>query len=215
MRGSRAVHQSFRALRRPVPPRRIYAVAAFCIGATSFAGNRYLHWNAAMTSSPLDAKLKAPRVPLQWEHDASSIESITTASIDHSRKVLDEVAALSPDQCNFDTVFVRLAHDESILETTTAPLLFYQYVSTSETLRNASNTAEVRLNEFGIESSMRVDVFKALKAAKENIDKSGKKLSAEEQRLVEKLLLDGKRNGLDLPEDTRTELTQVIFSDSF
>src|SRR4051812_35757865 len=96
---------SLRALPRPSPSQRIYAVAAFCIGATSFAGNRYLHWNPNMSSAPLDAKLKAPRTPLQWEHDASSIESITTQSIDRSRTLLDEVAALPPDQCNFDTVF--------------------------------------------------------------------------------------------------------------
>lgn len=160
-------------------------------------------------SAPLDSKLKAPRASLQWEHDATSIESITTTSIERSRKVLDEVAALPPAECNFETVFVRLAHDESVLETVTGPFLFYQYVSTSEALRNAANTAEVRLNEFGIESSMRADVFKALKVAKENIDKSGKKLTAEEERLVEKMLLDGKRNGLDLPEEIRNELTQV------
>jgi Zn-dependent oligopeptidase len=32
------------------------------------------------------------------------------------------------------------------------------------------------------------------------------KLSAESKRLVEKMILDGKRNGLSLPEKERTEL---------
>lgn len=158
---------------------------------------------------PLDAKLKAPRTPTQWDHSPSSIQSITANSIDRSRALLDEVAALSPGKCDFDTVIRRIAYDETSLETVAGPLQFYQYVSANEEVRNAANAAEVRLNEFGIESSMRVDVFNALKAAKENIDKSGKKLSAEEKRLVEKMLLDGKRNGLDLPEETRSELTQV------
>jgi hypothetical protein len=205
----RALRLKLLGLQRRPQSRQIYFVAAFCIGATSLAGNRYLHWKTMSNSVPLDAKLKAPRTPMQWDHSPSSIESITASSIDRSRALLDEVAALSPAECNFNTVFRRLADDETSLETITGPLQFYQYVSTDEGVRDAANAAEVRLNEFGIESSMRVDVFKALKAAKENIDKSGKKLGAEEERLVVKMLLDGKRNGLDLPEETRNELTQV------
>lgn len=65
------------------------------------------------------------------------------------------------------------------------------------------------MNEFKIDSKMRVDVFKALRAAKENIDKGGNKLTSDEARLVEKTLLDGKRNGLDLPEETRAKVTEV------
>jgi len=209
MRALRADYLKFLNLGRSLQSRRFYFVAAFCIGTTSFAGNRYLHWKAMSHSAPLDPKLEAPRTPMQWDHSPSSIESITTNSIDRSRAILDEVAALPPAECNFENVFHRLADDEATLESVTGPLQFYQYVSTNEALRNAANAAEVRLNEFGIESSMRVDVFKALKAAKENIDKSGKKLSPGEGRLVEKMLLDGKRNGLDLPEETRNEVTQV------
>ena len=207
MRALRTTYIKLLGVQRP-QSRQLYFTAALCIGAASFVGNRYLHWEA-MSNAPLDNKLKAPRTLWQWDHSPSSIESITTGSIDRSRAILDEVAALSPAECNFDNVFRRLADDETCLESVAAPLQFYQYVSTSEELRNAANAAEVRLNEFGIESAMRVDVFKALKAAQENIDKSGKKLSPEEQRLVEKMLLDGKRNGLDLPEETRNELTQV------
>lgn len=56
---------------------------------------------------------------------------------------------------------------------------------------------------------MRIDVFKAKKAAKANIISSGTKLSDEDQRLVDKMILEGRRSGLDLPEDTREELTKL------
>jgi Zn-dependent oligopeptidase len=94
---------------------------------------------------------------------------------------------------------------ESLVE----PVIFYQNVSTSKELRDAANSAEVLLREYGIEASMRVDVYQAKVNAEKNIKASGRKLNPEEDRLVEKLLLDGKRAGLDLPEDERKALEQL------
>lgn len=56
---------------------------------------------------------------------------------------------------------------------------------------------------------MRLDVFQAKVAAEKNIKASGRTLAAEEQRLVDKMLLDGKRAGLALEEKERTELTEL------
>ena len=86
--------------------------------------------------------------------------------------------------------------------------MFYQNVSTSKELRDASNQAEVLVRNFYVEIDMRVDIFTAKKHAAENIKNRGIKLSPEEQRLVDKMILDGKRSGLDLPEDKREELTR-------
>jgi Zn-dependent oligopeptidase len=95
------------------------------------------------------------------------------------------------------------------METETEPLIFYQNVSTSKELRDASNAAEVLRREYGIEMSMRVDVYQAKVNAEKNIKASGRKLNPEEERLVEKLVLDGKRAGLDLPEEERKELEKL------
>jgi metallopeptidase MepB len=89
----------------------------------------------------------------------------------------------------------------------TDPLSFYQNVSPSKELRDASNEAEQLVLDFGVESSMRVDVYNAKVAAQKNIEASGKKLSPEEQRLVEKMIQDGTRAGLGLPEADRERLT--------
>ena len=91
----------------------------------------------------------------------------------------------------------------------TEPLAFYQNVSPDKELRDASNEAEKLLRDFSIESSMRIDVFNALKRAAKHIEENKINLNAEESRLVEKMLLDGKRAGLDLPEDKREELMKV------
>jgi metallopeptidase MepB len=84
-------------------------------------------------------------------------------------------------------------------------------VSPSKELRDASNDAEVLVRDFGVDSSMRLDVFQAKIAAEKNIKESGEwdKLSSEEKRLVDKMILDGKRAGLALPEKERNELVAL------
>lgn len=91
----------------------------------------------------------------------------------------------------------------------TDPLAFYQNVSPSKELRDASNDSEALVRDYGVESSMRLDVFKAKQAAEKNIKDSGVKLNPEEERLVEKMILDGKRAGLALPEKEREELMKL------
>lgn len=56
---------------------------------------------------------------------------------------------------------------------------------------------------------MRLDIFEAKLAAEENIKTSGTTLSFEEHRLVEKMIQDGKRAGLALPEKERDELAAL------
>ncbi len=201
------------------------ALSAVCLGILSytFRGSTnlisracLLHTTSLATllmsnadTAPLDGNLKAPRVPMKWDHSAPAIAEITTSAIEKSRAIRDKIAALPRSSCTFKNVFLALSKEESELENKTGPLTFYQYVSTQDELRDAANTAEQRLNEYSIEASMRIDVFEALKAAKANIDLEGLSLTPEENRLVEKMLLDGKRSGLDLPEGIRNQVATV------
>ena len=101
---------------------------------------------------------------------------------------------------------MALAQADTEIDRATEPLSFYLNVSPSKEIRDASNKADSLLRDFAVESSMRLDVFNAKTAAEKNIKDSGVKLSPEEQRLVDKMILDGKRAGLALPEKERTEL---------
>lgn len=102
---------------------------------------------------------------------------------------------------------MALATSDAEFQEIAEPLSFYQNVSPSKTLRDASNEAEQLVQDFGVESSMRIDVYNAKVAAQKNIEASGKKLNPEEQRLVEKMVQDGTRAGLGLPEADRERLT--------
>lgn len=160
----------------------------------------------AATISPM---LIAPQAPLSWKHTPEQVLSGTKDLIEHSRKFQDSIAALPEDGCDFDSVFKALALHEAELDASSEPLSFYQNVATDSKLRDASNDAEKLLRDFGIESSMRLDVFQALKRAEKNVSASGRELTPEEKRLMEKMLLDGKRAGLDLPDDKREKLLEV------
>jgi Zn-dependent oligopeptidase len=85
---------------------------------------------------------------------------------------------------------LTLVSGDTRIEAITEPLSFYQNVSPTKELRDASNEAQSLLLDYGVESSMRLDVFKAKMAAKENAEASGQwdKLSSEQQRLVEKMV---------------------------
>ena len=97
---------------------------------------------------------------------------------------------------------MTLAHAETTLDAVVEPLAFYQNVSTSKELRDASNEAEILCHDYGVEDSMRLNVFHAKTNAEKNPKESGQwdKLTKEEQRLVEKLVLDGKHAGLALQD---------------
>lgn len=85
---------------------------------------------------------------------------------------------------------LTLANADTKIEGITEPLIFYQNVSPTKELRDASNDADSLLRDFGVECSMRLDVFKAKTAAKENAITSGQwdKLSDEQKRLVDKMV---------------------------
>lgn len=85
---------------------------------------------------------------------------------------------------------MALAHADARFDSASEPLAFYQNVSPSKELRDASNEAEALLQAYGVESSMRVDVFQAKVAAEKNIKESGawESLTAEEKRLTDKMV---------------------------
>lgn len=152
--------------------------------------------------------LEAPQEPPTWTHKPEDVLDLTKTKISHVKAILDQVAALREHECNFDSVFRKLAEAEASLFDL-EPLLFYRYVSPDEELRDASSEAAGLVCYFNVEADMRLDVFIAKKQAEANFKSQNKKLSGEEQRLVDKMILQGHRAGLDLPENERTKLTEL------
>jgi Zn-dependent oligopeptidase len=157
--------------------------------------------------------LTPPQPPPIWSHTLSSILSLTSAAIE-ATPTLNTQGRLPRPLLSllFPSVMLPLAAAEAPLESTTKLLSSYQNVAVDKALRDASNEGEVMLTDVGVEASMRVDVYAAVKGAAEAVEREKKNavnVDAEEKRLVEKMILDGKRAGLALPEAERNVLMDV------
>ena len=88
-----------------------------------------------------------------------------------------------------------MARDEDRSSLESHLIGFYQAVSTSQALRDASTEAEKLLDNFSIDSNMREDVFCLVDA----VFKKQEKLDPESARLLEKDRKTYIRNGLGVP----------------
>ena len=151
-----------------------------------------------------------PQAPPKWTHTPAEVLALTKDAIAATRAVHDRIAAIPAASRSFASVILPLAAAATSLGTSTECLKFYQNVAPDKALRDASNEAGGLLDEFNVNASMRVDVFEAVRGAAEEVQRSKVRLDAEEKRLVDKMLLDGKRAGLALPEPERKELMKVL-----
>ncbi|KIJ13498.1 hypothetical protein PAXINDRAFT_163685 [Paxillus involutus ATCC 200175] len=156
------------------------------------------------------ASLTAPQAPPTWQHTVEEVDRLTTEALEKNKRVSDDVVKLPDDKLDFDNL--ALANAEAELDIAVEPLSFYQNVSTNKELRDASTKAEERSRKFANQESMREDLYQAKVTAEENLRKTGawEKLSAEQKRLVEKMVLDGKRAGLALEKKEDREKLKVL-----
>jgi metallopeptidase MepB len=130
-----------------------------------------------------------------------------SVQIDRSRSVQDAVVRnVKHDSATFANVLLPIAHDDNKMAIESHILGFYNAVSTNKELRDASSEVEQMLDDFGIESSMREDVFNLIDAVKNKDEK----LDPESQRLLEKDHKSFIRNGLSLPAGEKRDRFKEI-----
>lgn len=98
------------------------------------------------------------------------------------------------------------ARDDNKMSLETHILGFYQAVSTDQALRDASSEAEKEMDDFGIESAMREDLFQLVDAVK----RKEEKLDPESQRLLEKEHKGYIRYGLGVPAGPKRDRFKEI-----
>ncbi|KAF8128561.1 hypothetical protein EV363DRAFT_1432961 [Boletus edulis] len=110
---------------------------------------------------------------------------------------------------------LALANTEAAFDIAIEPLSFYQNVSTDKAIRDASTKSEERARKYANQESMREDLYKAKVTAAANLRKTGAwdALSAEQKRLVDKMLLDGKRAGLGVESKEEREKLKRLKDD--
>jgi metallopeptidase MepB len=150
---------------------------------------------------------KPPQAPPIFTATPKSVIDDTKKMLDNSKRVTDEIVAkVSAQHASFESVILPMALDEN-MQTLEAHILgFYQSVSTNQELRDASTEAEKLMDDYGIEASMREDVFELVDAAL----KKGDKLDPESQRLLEKEHKSFVRNGLNIPAGPKRDRFKEI-----
>jgi len=127
--------------------------------------------------------------------------------IDRSKAVQDAIVKdVTPESASFQNVILPIALDDNKMAIESHIIGFYQAVSTQKELRDASTEAEKLLDDFGIESSMREDVFNLVDA----VLKKNEDLSPESKRLLEKDHKAYIRMGLGVPAGPKRDRFKEI-----
>ena len=113
---------------------------------------------------------------------------------------------LKPQDATFDNVMLpgELLGNEESLETEV--LMFYQAVSESQELRDASTEAQKIAKDYSVEASMREDIFQLVKAVYEKKEK----LDPESAKLLDESYKDYIKMGLNLPEGSKRDRFKEI-----
>ena len=140
--------------------------------------------------------MKPPQKPPLFTATASSLVKDAQALCDRTRAILDRISKeITPENATFANVVLPMAEDENASSLENRIIGFYQAVSTNQDLRDASSKAEEIMEQFGIEASMREDIFKLVDAAYQKSED----LDPESRRLLEKERKSYIRNGLGIP----------------
>ncbi|GAM88336.1 hypothetical protein ANO11243_063690 [Dothideomycetidae sp. 11243] len=150
---------------------------------------------------------KPPQGPPVFTATPESLAADTKRLIDRSKKVQDDIVEkIKSSDASFNNVLLPMALDDNQMSIESHIIGFYQAVSTDSKLRDASTEAEKQMDDFGIESSMREDVFGLVQAA---VDKK-EKLDPESERLLDKTHKAYVRMGLGIPAGEKRDRFKAI-----
>ncbi|WP_372367966.1 M3 family metallopeptidase [Candidatus Uabimicrobium sp. HlEnr_7] len=124
----------------------------------------------------------------------------------NAKKKLDNVVAIHKDKRTFTNTVVAMETILVDLDVESTPAQFVAYVSTNKELREESSQCEQKLSAFGVETSLRKDLYDAFNEYIEHNSEEIANLSAEDARLLETMKTEYRKSGLTLPEKDRNQL---------
>ncbi|KAF4632089.1 hypothetical protein G7Y89_g6028 [Cudoniella acicularis] len=150
---------------------------------------------------------KPPQAAPLFTASPSSILYDAKRLIEQSLKVQHQIIeSVQPATATFANTLLPLVQDENNRKKEAHVLQFYQNVSSDEELRASSSKMESLLNDFSIETAMREDLYKLIKAVVEK----NENLDPESKQLLEKEHKNYIRNGLGLPAGPKRQRFKEI-----
>ncbi|KAJ3390998.1 hypothetical protein HDU84_006670 [Entophlyctis sp. JEL0112] len=155
--------------------------------------------------SAVSHALSPTQLHLRLSLDKDAITSLADECITRSKQIFDAVAAVKDGEHTFENTIKPLGTEDGLFGPLVSSFDFPQHVSPDKEVRDASMSAEVKYSAFNVETSMRQDIFESVK----KYASKNEPLAAEDQRLVDRILRDFKRNGLDLSADKKARITEI------
>ena len=142
----------------------------------------------------------------RFNYTVEEINDISQSGIKKFEDSLEAIIAVSKQDRDFENT--AYAFEKALCEISdkiTVPTSL-AYISDNPAIRDASQNLELKISQYFVDVFTREDIFNALNefASKEV------KLSETDQRLLDKILLDFKKNGLGLAQDKRDEVKKLL-----
>mgnify|MGYP006268292861 CR=1 FL=1 len=138
---------------------------------------------------------------------ADHVEPDMVRAMHDAQAAIDEIAALSPDECTFETTFIRLESALEQLEKAWSLVQHLDSVNNSPELRTAINAMLPRVSQFFASVPLNDELYTSLKAAAERPE--SKVLDETRMRYITETLADFVQQGAELPGEKKQRLMQV------
>jgi len=147
-------------------------------------------------------KPQPPSVHLNFFVTPEEIGRQCRFAMEKAEKRYRKLAKMQDAKRTFENTPAFFQDVESDLDDESKSLIFLKNVSTDKEVREASHECGTMLKQFMVEIYTREDLYAALKgyAAK------GERLEGEDKKLLEKILLEYRRNGLELEAEEREKI---------
>ncbi|KAJ2592927.1 metalloendopeptidase [Coemansia sp. RSA 1722] len=140
---------------------------------------------------------------LNFSYSASSIMQIAEQKIAEAKTVYDKIVTESNH--TFDNVVAPMAMLANKQLSDLSVISFLGYVSTEKEIRDASNEATKKEDEFFIDTYTREDLYKSVNAVYQNKAEMDR-LCDEDKRLLNRLISNFQDNGLGLDKGARESM---------
>eukprot|EP01117_Protostelium_nocturnum_P003259 TRINITY_DN1420_c0_g2_i1.p2 TRINITY_DN1420_c0_g2~~TRINITY_DN1420_c0_g2_i1.p2 ORF type:complete len:759 (-),score=281.48 TRINITY_DN1420_c0_g2_i1:2611-4866(-) len=146
---------------------------------------------------------------LRFDLTAEQVRDLTTEIINKHKKSLDDIVSVPSENRTFENTVRAFSDAEGEFSSSRSNCDFYAQVSADKSLRDVSNEMSTKLDSSNTEVFSREDVFLALSDYQKKNKSKVEKLDDESKRLLEKILLDYRRSGMDLDKEARERIKEL------
>ena len=142
---------------------------------------------------------------------AQEIGELSGQYINEAQAIIDAIIAIPQEQRTYANTIKELDNLESLSNLAILGSLaeVVQYTNPDEAMRNAAQEAAIKIQGFAVDAmANNIELYNAIKSYAEHQAKT-EQLTAQERYYLDKTMLDFKRSGLDLPQETLEKVKKL------